>query len=184
MKSFSCCRCFRRKANPDSDPEDTEVETSGTRTGTSASSARSASPCHASDHQSNPDTPKSSDTASLVVGESTPLTNHPPNNQLLGHLVRPSPSISHLRLSSTSDKSHSHGSGSPLPADNLFVARDIWSTAYTSLREDSGLEPLIEKYESFFHTVLWPEDSFSRADSGLTGEKYAIYCSKICLTVL
>ena len=188
MRSFSCCRCFRRKANTDPDigTFGFGVETSGVASPTSTqSSSQSVSPRHTNHHHSDPDTLESAEIESFAVGESTPLPNHPPNNQLRGHPVRPSLSISHLRLSGTSDTSYSHRSVSPLQADDLFVARDIWSAAYASLRGDPTLEPLIEKYESFFHAVLWPEKGLPRTDSGLTGEEMPSCCPKLCfLTML
>lgn len=94
---------------------------------------------------------------SSPVAESSPLAaNRRPiygSEGLLGANARPS--LSRFTRSSTSDISHFSISHSAR-AEVQFVARDIWTTAYTSLREETQIKPLFDNYESFFNTVLWP----------------------------
>ncbi|KAK1755391.1 hypothetical protein QBC47DRAFT_460409 [Echria macrotheca] len=93
--------------------------------------------------------------ASMIV-ESTPFMDGP---------AQPSQSISHLRLSGTSDRSQGNGSTTVID-DHYFLAREIWSSAYASIKKDPALQTYVEKYESFFNNVLWPQ-GLARTDSGL-----------------
>ncbi|KAK4223381.1 hypothetical protein QBC38DRAFT_425526 [Podospora fimiseda] len=49
--------------------------------------------------------------------------------------------------------------GQALPS---FVACQIWEDAYTAVKVNPDLQPLVKTYENFFHTVLCGEDAFRK----------------------
>lgn len=57
--------------------------------------------------------------------------------------------------------------------DLQFISCDIWAAAYDQLRDDHTLMPLVDNYEEFFDTLLWPKTlSHSEAQPGDSGKWY------------
>ncbi|KAM7191627.1 hypothetical protein V8F20_009234 [Naviculisporaceae sp. PSN 640] len=60
------------------------------------------------------------------------------------------------RPTSILPRSASNTTAVSLVQDPRFITCEIWEAAYDALKNDAKLRPLVENYEEFFNTLLWP----------------------------